>query len=343
MKRLLCTILLATSTVVAAPVYGQSVEAVNGEMAAAASAFLETLNTPRRRVAHLEFEDSARVQWEYIPTYREGLPVAEMTGEQRLAAHRLLRVALSGSGYLKVINVMQLEEVLRAIDTSGFARNAEGYMLAIFGDPASGAPWGWRFEGHHVSLNFTSVRPAELSVTPLFLGSNPAEVRGGMWAGLRVLAEEEDFARALLASMSEEQRERAIYSDEAPNDIVTRNDPVARELPVEGLPASAMTAAQRELLLGLIGVYASTVDDAVAEERLAAIRAAGVDNLHFAWAGGTERGEPHYYRIQGPTTLIEYDNVQNGANHIHSVWRDLRSDFGGDALRRHYESSAHHR
>ncbi|HUE96268.1 MAG TPA: DUF3500 domain-containing protein [Longimicrobiaceae bacterium] len=342
MNRCLFPALLIAALWTPTPGVAQNVEDVNHAMAEAATAFLESLNAPRLRVAQLAFEDSARVQWEYIPTYREGLPLAEMTGEQRLRAHALLRTALSGAGYLKAISVMQLEEVLRAIDTSGFARNAEGYMFAVFGDPSSGSPWGWRFEGHHLSLNFTSVRPAEISVTPLFLGSNPAEVRGGMWAGLRVLAEEEDVARRLLESLSPEQRARAIYADAAPSDILSRNDPVARELPVEGLPASGMTSAQRSLLLALIGVYAGTVEASVAAERLAAIREAGIENLHFAWAGSTERGAPHYYRVQGPTTLIEYDNVQNGANHIHSVWRDLRSDFGGDVLRRHYETSAHH-
>lgn len=316
-------------------------DAVDRRMAVAAVEFLESLNGPRRARAQLAFGDSARLEWEYIPTDRLGLPISAMTGEQRMRVHDLLRTALSASGYLKVTSVMQLEEILRAVETSGFPRSSEGYVVAIFGDPSGEAPWSWRFEGHHVSLNFTSDGDTGPSVTPLFLGSNPAEVRAGTWAGLRVLAEEEDLARELLASLSDEQRAQAIIAEEAPSDILTRNDPVARELPTEGLPASSMTSAQRMLLLGLLEVYAGTVDEAVAEERLEAIRQAGVENLHFAWAGGTLPGEPHYYRIQGPTTLIEFDNVQNSANHVHRVWRDLRDDFGGDVLRRHYLEGGH--
>jgi len=312
-------------------------------MAEAAVALLESLNDPRRERAQFDLEDPERLDWAYIPTARRGVPIADMTGEQRLRTHELLRTALSSEGYLKVISVMQLEEILRALETSGLARNVEGYYLSIFGDPASGSPWGWRFEGHHVSLNFTSVPTRGLAVTPFFLGSNPAEVRAGSWTGLRVMAEEEDVARQLLASLSREQRSRAVFSADAPNDIETRDDPVARELPLEGLPAADMTPDQRLLLVHLLEVYAGNLDAEIADERLSAIREAGIENLRFAWAGGTARGEPHYYRIQGPTLLIEYDNVQNGANHIHAVWRDRSNDFGADILRLHYETAAHHR
>jgi hypothetical protein len=335
----------------APPLHGQGdpagpsgeLEAVQAAMASAATHFLESLDPGRRSRASLPFDDSLRMGWAYIPGARPGLLLADMTGEQRRRAHALLRTALSGPGYLKVTSIMQLEEVLRGIETDGFPRNVEGYVFAIFGDPAGDRPWGWRFEGHHVSLNFTSVRPEALATTPLFLGSNPAEVRVGSWAGLRVLAEEEDLARALLLSLTPQQRGRAIFSERAPPDIVTRNDPVARDVPMEGLPVREMTTDQRLLLLRLLEVYASTLQTDVAQRRLGAIREAGVENLHFAWAGGSEVGGPHYYRIQGPTLLIEYDNVQSGANHIHTVWRDLEDDFGGDMLRRHYETSPHHR
>lgn len=319
-----------------------SMESVQEAMEEAAAALLESLNGSRRARAQLPFTDSVRLEWAYIPTVREGLLLADMTAEQRLRTHALLRSALSGAGYLKVTAIMQLEEVLRAIETSGFARSVEGYVVAIYGDPSSDEPWGWRFEGHHVSLNFTSVSPEGLSATPLFLGSNPAEVRAGSWTGLRVLAEEEDLARALLGRLSPAQRERAIFSDEAPGDIVTRNDPIAREVSREGLPASEMTSEQRLMLVALLELYAGTLENEIAQTRLAAIRSAGLDDLYFGWAGGVGRGEPHYYRIHGPTVLIEYDNVQNGANHIHAVWRDLQNDFGADLLRLHYENSPHH-
>ncbi|MEX1256020.1 MAG: DUF3500 domain-containing protein [Gemmatimonadota bacterium] len=312
-------------------------------MAAAASDFLATLNGARRASAHLPFEDEVRMGWQYIPAEREGLLLADMTAVQRQRVHVLLRTALSGTGYLKITSVMQLEEVLRAIETAGFARSVEGYVVAVFGDPASGEPWGWRFEGHHVSLNFTSVAPGGLSATPLFLGSNPAEVRSGSWAGLRVLHREEDLARELLRSLSPDLRARAVVSPTPPNDILTRNDPVARELPVEGLPAGEMGSESRVLLLALLEEFAGNLDEGVAEAHLSAVRTAGVESLHFVWSGGVEAGEPHYYRIQGPTVLVEFDNVQGEGNHVHSVWRDLENDFGGDLLRRHYETADHTR
>jgi hypothetical protein len=311
-------------------------------MADAANAFLASLAAPRREEAQFEFDNPYRTQFMYVPGWRAGLLIADMNATQRMRTHELLRTALSGHGYLKVTSIMQLEEVLRSMEMAGTARNVEGYALAVFGDPSPTRPWGWRFEGHHISLNFTSVEPAAISSAPLFLGSNPAEVRSGTWTGLRVLQEEEDVARALLMSLTDAQRRQAVFSAEAPNDIVTRTDPSARGVPRVGLPASAMSTDSRLLLLRLIDVYAGTLEPELAEPRLAAIREAGVDDLHFGWAGGTQRGEPHYYRIHGPTVLIEYDNVQTNANHIHSVWRDLQNDFGGDLLRHHYEHAPHH-
>jgi hypothetical protein len=321
----------------------QALAALQVSMADAANAFLASLNAPRRAQAHLAFDDTTRMQFNYVPGWRSGLLLAEMSAVQRMRAHELLRTVLTGIGYLKVTSIMQLEEVLRAMETAGTVRSVEGYALAIFGDPSPTQPWGWRFEGHHVSLNFTSVDPASLTSTPLFLGSNPAEVRSGSWSGLRVLQEEEDLARALLMSLTEDQRKVAIFSAQAPNDIVTRTDPTAREVPVTGIGAHAMGQESRMLLLRLIDVYASTVEPEIVEPRLAAIRNAGIDNIHFGWAGGIQPGEPHYYRIHGPTMLIEFDNVQTNANHIHSVWRDLQNDFGGDLLRQHYQHSPHHR
>jgi len=311
-------------------------------MTAAAIAFVESLNAARRSQAMLPFDDPERMTWAYVPGVRAGITLAELTGPQRMALHAMLRTVLSHPGYLKVVSIMQLEEILRAIETGGFLRSVDAYTVAIFGDPASDEPWGWRFEGHHVSLNFTSVEPYGLSTAPLFLGSNPAEVRNGPLTGFRVLAEEEDLARELVTTLPPEQRARAIVSETAPNDIVTRNDPVAREVPMAGLPAAEMSADHRLLLLRLLETYAGNLESSLAEARLAAIREAGFDNLHFAWMGSTEVGQPHYYRIHGPTVLIEFDNVQNAGNHVHSVWRDLQNDFGGDLLRLHYESADHH-
>jgi len=320
----------------------EDIQRAQDAMAAAASAFVATLNGARREQAVLPFEDPERVTWAYVPGVRAGITVAELTGPQRMALHAMLRTALSQPGYLKVVSIMQLEEILRAIETGGFLRSVDHYTVAIFGDPDSTEPWGWRFEGHHVSLNFTTVDPQGLSTAPLFLGSNPAEVRNGPLTGLRVLAAEEDLARELVTTLPAELRARAIVSEEAPRDIVTRNDPVARDVPIVGLAAADMSAEHRLLLLHLLETYAGNLEASLAEARLAAIRDSGFDELHFAWMGSTEVGDPHYYRIHGPTVLIEYDNVQNAGNHVHSVWRDLQNDFGVDLLRQHYESSDHH-
>ncbi|TVP53857.1 MAG: DUF3500 domain-containing protein [Gemmatimonadales bacterium] len=318
-------------------------EPVHAAMSTAALDLLAALGTgARAERAHRPFEDTNRTTWAYVPGPRAGLPLSEMTAEQRRRTHALLRMVLSDSGYLKVTGIMQLEEVLRAIETAGFPRDLEAYTLAVFGDPGTPEPWGWRFEGHHVSLNFTSVDPDGLSTSPLFLGSNPAEVRTGSLAGLRVLSSEEDLARLLVRRLPPALRSRAIVSDEAPFDILTRNDPVARDLPREGLPAGEMGSSDRLLLLKLLEVYAGNLEESIAEARLTAIREAGIENLNFVWMGSTEPGEPHYYRIHGPTLLIEYDNVQSDANHIHTVWRDLENDFGIDLFRQHYKNSPHH-
>jgi hypothetical protein len=259
-----------------------------------------------------------------------------MTTGQRDAALRLLHAATSSQGYLKATGVMHLEGVLAVLEGSPDRRDPENYHFWVFGTPSPDGPWGWRFEGHHVSLNFTSADGVTVS-TPSFIGANPARVPSGPFAGWRLLAGEEDLARALVRSLDDGQRDRAIISATAPRDIITGNDRRASLERTEGLPFAAMTGPQRELLLRLLAEYVDNADPAIARPRLARIQEVGLDRLHFAWAGGLEPGDPHYYRIHGPTILIEYDNTQNDANHIHSVWRDLENDFGDDLLRRHYD------
>ena len=307
----------------------------------AARAFLAALRPALREKARLPFSDSDRLDWRYVPGRRPGVSLKEMNDPERRAAHQLLRSALSEAGYRKAAGVIELEGILREIETFGWSRDPGLYWLAIFGEPSSSSPWGWKFEGHHLSLNFSSSRGL-VSCTPAFVGANPARVpEGRPRAGWRVLAAEEDLARRLLSSLSPDQRKRAIVSTEAPGDIVLspgRRNPPA----VEGLAASEMTAAQREILAALVAEYVRNPRADVAESKWKEIEAAGGGNLRFSWAGGTQAGQGHYYRIQGPTFAIEYDNTQNRANHVHSVWRDFRNDFGADLLRRHYEESPHH-
>jgi hypothetical protein len=307
----------------------------------AARVYLSTLRPALRREVLLSFADGDRQNWHYVPRRRRGVTLKEMNEPERRAAHALLRSALSSRGYEKATGVIELEGILREIETFGWFRDPGLYTLTIFGEPSETSPWGWRFEGHHLSLNFSSVGRDLVSSTPSFFGANPARVPSGPRAGWRVLSKEEDLARDLLSSLTAAQRARAIVSATAPADIVMspgrRNPP-----PAEGLPVSDMTSAQRAALLGLVAEYLGNVRAGVADERRKEIEAAGVEKIRFAWAGATDRGRGHYYRIQGPTFAIEYDNTQNGANHVHSVWRDLRHDFGADLLRRHYEESPHH-
>lgn len=312
-------------------------------MADAARGYLLTLGEAERARGLWEFDAAARFDWHFVPRQREGLPLEAMSPEQRAAAHRLLRSVLGSQGYLKATGVMQLEGILGVIEDRPERRNPQDYYVSVFGTPGTSDGWGWRFEGHHLSLNFTAAPGATPSVTPAFMGANPHVVREGPHAGWTLLGAEESLAVSLLRLLDEGQRAVATISAEAPRDIVTGN---ARRVEIdayEGLPASRMTDPQRAALLRLLGEYLHNAQADIAQAEMERIRAAGLENLHFAWAGGLEPGEGHYFRIHGPTVLIEYDNVQGGANHVHTVWRDPQNDFGDDLLRRHYREAAHHR
>lgn len=312
-------------------------------MAEAAGNLLASLDAAGRQKAVLDFADRAeRENWHYVPRERAGLPLKEMDEHQRVLAHALVATGVSASGYEKVSTIISLEPILAELEGAGrrFERDPERYYVSIFGEPGGDAPWGWRFEGHHVSLNHTIVEGRMLGSTPLFFGSNPAEVRHGAQTGLRALREEEDLGRQLLRELDGEQKAVAVVSAEAPGDILTTNAPHVRdEIAPKGLGRADMSAAQGQVLDALIEVYVQRLPEAVAEAEWARLKAADLPAAHFAWAGAEERGGPHYYRVQGPSFLAEYDNTQNDANHIHAVWRDLHNDFGEDLLRRHYRQS----
>ncbi|MBW3629827.1 MAG: DUF3500 domain-containing protein [Gemmatimonadetes bacterium] len=315
-------------------------------MTSAANRFLQGLSPEQRTTASFALDAAERTRWNFIPTEshrREGLQIKAMSPAQRALAHDLLRSALSPGGYLTANAVMELEAVLRDIEGAGarFVRDPEKYFFSVFGTPASRGSWGWRVEGHHLSLHFTIVDGAWVATAPAFLGSNPAEVRQGPRTGLRILAEREDVGRQLVRSLDQAQRAVAIISATAPNEIVTNAKVDITPLTPVGIRADALRPDQRSLLMHLIGVYASLMTGELATARLEALRRAGLDAITFAWAGGTEPRERHYYRIQGPTFLIEFDNSQNDGNHVHSVWRDFDGDFGRDILREHLSSVAH--
>lgn len=317
-------------------------------MAKAASQFLDGLTPEQRVKAAFAFASEDRLRWHFIPNEmfpRKGVMLKEMSEAQRRLAHDLLRTGLSARGYDKVTSIIQLEDVLKVMEAGGkFARNKDEYLFSVFGTPGPKGPWGWRVEGHHISVRFTindgSVTN-QVASSPMFLGSNPAEVRDGVQKGLRVLGEEEDAGRALVLSLSADHLRSAVTSATAPTDILTMNKNDIAPLPDEGVLYSALPPQQQALLVRIIEVYTMTMEADVAAERMAVARKAGLDKVRFAWAGETEKGKKHYYRVQGPTFLIEFDNTQNDGNHVHSVWRDFNGDFGRDLLREHVAAVAH--
>jgi hypothetical protein len=310
-------------------------------MTTAAQAFLDKLRPDLRAQALLAFDDADRANWRYVPGRRRGVNLKAMNASERAAAFSLLKAGSSARGYEKAAGVIELEGILRELESFGWFRDPELYWITIFGAPSDGAPWGWRFEGHHVSLNFASIRGEIVLSTPAFLGANPARVPSGPRAGWRLLPAEEDIARRLLASLTPRQRARAMLSEKAPADIVM--GPGRRMPPAPaGLPAAELSASQRETLLSLVAEYVRNARAEIADPRWKKIEAAGIEKIRFGWAGSAAVGSGHYYRVQGPTFLIEYDNTQDRANHVHSVWRDLPADSDVDLLRRHYEQSPHH-
>ncbi|MGH7398583.1 MAG: DUF3500 domain-containing protein, partial [Candidatus Rokuibacteriota bacterium] len=305
--------------------------------------FLAALEPRHRGRAVFAFTDAERSNWHYVPRRREGVPFKDMAAGGRAAAHDLMRASLSAAGYAKAVDVIRLEGVLRQLETfGGFLRDPDNYLVTIFGTPGPGAPWGWRLEGHHLSLNFTLVPGRPVAMTPAFMGANPAQVASGARKGLRALAAEQDLGRALARSLSEAQRARTVIAAESLGDIVTgpgRADSLATPA---GLALADMTGDQRNLAGRLIEEYARNMRSELADQELSRMREAGLTRIHFAWAGPLDPGRAHYYRLHGPTLLIEYDNTQNNANHIHSVWHDPRRDFGLDLLRAHYQRGHHH-
>jgi hypothetical protein len=311
------------------------------EMPAAAEAFLASLSADQRAAAHFSFGDDERLNWHFIPRPRRGLPLRDMDEGQRELVRTLLRTGLSARGMRKVEDIISLEVVLRELGGNPAVRDPELYFVSIFGDPSGSGPWGWRFEGHHLSLNFTVVVGAPLAWAPAFLGANPAEVRRGSRAGLRALAEEEDLARALVRSLDDAQRRVAVVDVAAPSDILTGNALAVDPLEPGGIPITDLDPRQVDQLVRLLDEYLGRMSDELAASRRARIEASDLARITFAWAGSLAAGEPHYYRIQGPSFLVEYDNTQNDANHIHSVWRDFDGDFGRDLLRDHYAAHPH--
>ena len=363
------TLLVAAFSLAAATAY----EAARTEslMAIAANRLLESLDRMQKMGTIFPMDASERTNWHYFPEtgfadeygyVRNGITFKDMDPKQKHLAYSLLSTGLGRAGFVKTMNVMALEEIVRVIedDHTGY-RDTERFHFTVFGKPAMTGDWGWRVEGHHVSLHYT-IRNGELvAASPTFLGANPHEVPQGLHKGMRALEREEDIARALIKSLDPGMQKKAIFDKQAPYDIVTMADKRAKlDGDPQGLPASGMSDPQYGHLLGLIAEYASTMPPEIAARRMKAARETAREDLYFGWAGDIERPEArpieigskttdnrhlagNYYRIQSPTFLIEYANTQNQSNHSHAVWRDFEGDFGYDILSAHFGGPGHAR
>ena len=311
----------------------------DGGARVAANAFLASLPDDLRKQATFAFDSSERKDWYFVPRERVGVSLLKLDDRQSELLGPLLATALGPEGLLSARGVIKHENILRRVETEAGVANASRrdpglYYASVFGKPGDAAPWAWRLEGHHLSINVTQLPGEPAVVAPVFMGANPARVLAGPEAGFRLLAAEEDLGRELVTLLPEERRKIALIRDTAFSDIVTGNDPAVK-LDFEGLPAAQMNEREQKLLRRLIELYVGRLAPASASSVMLRLDRAGFDQVRFAWAGGIESGQKHYYRVHGPTLLIEYDNTQNDGNHIHTVYRDLERDFGGDLLRKH--------
>ena len=311
------------------------------EMVEATNAFVSSLSVQQRNNGVYTFEDEERFNWHFIPRDRKGVPFRSMNDSQRAAAQNVLQTFFSAKGYQRAEAVRSLESVLAEIEVNGrFDRDPELYFLTIFGTPGLDSNWALRYEGHHLAYNWTFVSGMGIASSPQFFGSNPAEVRSGEKIGTRVLSVEEDLGRDLVSALSADQKKMAILDLEVPGDIFTAAEREITRLENSGISYSELNSRQKRMLIALIDELASMQSEVIAEARMASIRSEGLEDIKFVWIGGIERGDPHYYRVQGSGFLIEYDNTQNNANHIHLVWRDFTGDFGRDLIRMHYQAAA---
>ncbi len=310
------------------------------EMRCAALALLNSLDANQKSAISFSYYDGERIFWYYPPMNRHGLQLRDMNEEQRKLAYALMASGLTDDSNRKAQLIIDHESVLGPLEQERglitFVRDPLLYAWTIFGDPGNDAePWGWRVEGHHVSLHYSVWADRVLSMTPFFFGANPAEVPKGPKQGLRILGDSQDIALELMDSLDAGQQSRAIIYDEAPSDIITFNSSRASLPKEEGLPATAMSGTQREMLMTLASEYVTRIRSDLAEEKLVALREGGLEKIHLAWGGPVDRARPHYYRLHGGDFVVEYDNRQNGANHIHSVLRDVNNDFAADVMRDH--------
>lgn len=310
------------------PVASMTLDGVN--------AFIETLNDDQRVQTLHSLGGEAQTDWTYLPGERVGLPLRDATEDQRRLMLEIVDHAVSDTGWERIEDIRALEIYLRDVAKSIPAmRDPNGYFLAVFGEPSKEGTWGLRFEGHHLSLHWVFRNGEVAAAVPQFLGSNPATIPDGPKAGSRILGRQENFARELLASLTDDQAAAGIQDDKAPRDILTQFHSQAERLPDEGVAFADLDDAQQRLLMNVLHDALAVQTPEVARTQWDNVEAGGKDGIRFLWIGGRADGEPHYFRIQGPTFVYEYNNVQNGAKHVHTVWRDFDGDFGRDLLAEH--------
>ncbi len=307
-------------------------------------AFLNTLNKEELQKTQFAFGDMARFEWHYVPTSmfaRKGIAVKDLSGKQKKQVDELLHAFLSREGFYKTKFIMGLEDVLHTMEPLNESRIPGNYMVAIFGTPDKDSIWGWRFSGHHVTLNFTVVDDT-IAFAPFFFGANPAIIPNTPADAYRPMRQEESIGFDLVHSLTPAQLEKANFAVNAYEEILSTNVAEVSPMKPEGIAASEMTNDQKLILNRLIVTYLSAMPKALAELRMKKIIAEDINTIWFGWAGETVPGKAHYYRIQGKSFLVEFDNTQSHANHIHTVWRDFNGDFGRDLLKEHYQQVHHH-
>ncbi len=331
---------LCVSTVLlsAVPLYSQ-------DLAEKANAFLNTLSPELKSQAQFSLDDAERFNYNFVPLTRKGPTFHDFNEKQKNAATALLSASLDEQGFKKATAIIELENVLKIVENRGaddHYRDPLNYHFSIFGTPSSEKEWGWRMEGHHVALNFSSTRGSIVSSTPSFFGSNPAIVLSGPEKGKEVLKNETDLGFSLVQSLTESQLKQALIAEKAFPEIITGNNRKAELLSPEGIKFTSLNESQKKIFFELLNTYVRNYAFDFSKRFMEKIKTAGIDNLSFAWAGSLKPGVAQYYRIQGPMLLIEYDNIQNNANHVHTTVRDLNNDFAEDILREHYQKDHSH-
>lgn len=306
--------------------------------------FLDTLDEEKLNQVLMPFDDLSRKNWHYLPAAswpRKGLKIGELNDTQKAAFSSMLKSFLSKSGYQKTQDIIALENVLAELGGDPAYRDIGAYFFSIYGNPKVDNLWAWSFEGHHLSLNFT-IANGTISTTPRFFGANPGTIPKGKRKGERILDKEEDLAFKLLNTLTDTQKSEVIFENVAFPDVLTRNETEVKPLEPFGIEASKLDSGQKELLRDILRLYLNSIPKDLAIAREQKINEEEFEYIRFAWAGAQVKGIGHYYRIQGKSFLIEFDNTQTGANHIHTVWRDFDGDFGKDLIAEHYLNSKHH-